>query len=223
MPIRDLEGSPAAGSGETFCPEGRSPRHPALPMLHEQHVESLCNQLLLLPASLVGEVAQLLECSLVDPRGEALPVLSARRHVGLGSIAFGRSDLALGEARQGAKDGATVPRFLFLDHGLASRALRFGLASAVDTLARRSRKSHKARISLAATFPLAPSSMTALPFSAAVWNSARWRMTCGHTVISNFSMTAVASPMRASPPALSTLLMTPTVTPSFPAALSSCT
>src|SRR5215471_8215994 len=115
-----------------FCP---SPRHSALPMPHKQHVKRFGNQLLLLPASLVGEIAQLFECSLVYPRGEALPVLSTRRHVGLCSIAVGWSDLALGEARQGTKDDAAVLRFPFLDHGLASRALRFGLASAVDTLA----------------------------------------------------------------------------------------
>src|SRR5215471_11950380 len=38
------------------------PRQPALSVLHEQHVEGLGNQLLLLPARLMREVAQLLEC-----------------------------------------------------------------------------------------------------------------------------------------------------------------
>src|SRR5215475_11836873 len=95
------------------------------------HVEGLGNQLLLLPASLMREVAQFLECGLIYPRGKALPVLAARRQVGLGGIALGRSDLALGETRQGAKDGTAVLWcLLLLDHHFASRALRFGLPSA---------------------------------------------------------------------------------------------
>src|SRR5262249_5796016 len=60
------------------------------------------------------------------------------RRIGLGGVAFGRSDLALGEACQ-VKNGAAVLWFLLLlDHHFTSRALRFGLASAVGTLARRS-------------------------------------------------------------------------------------
>jgi hypothetical protein len=57
---------------------------------------------------------------------ETFPVLAARRHVGHDGVALGWSDLALGETRQGTKDGAAVLWFLLLDHHFASRALRFG-------------------------------------------------------------------------------------------------
>src|SRR5262245_40449885 len=168
------------------------------------------------------EGSQLAERGLILPGGEGLAILAAGRHIGRVEIDRWRDDLAAAKARQCAEDAIAVRFWMLLDHDDVT-FLRFALPGVAGRFARSSRKSQSARISSAAFFALAPSSVTAFPFSAAVWNSGRWRMTAGHTAILSLSITAVASPIFPPSPALSTLLMTPMVTGSFSAATSSCT